>query len=109
MCEKRMVCCLRNSLLAAATMTPGRRARLADGRLVRHFLTTLPEEIAMKINVGGTDRIVRIVVGIVLIVLALIGAIGWWGWLGLLPLATGVLRVCPAYSLLGMNTCAAQK
>ena len=44
-------------------------------------------------------------VGIVLIALAAMGTIGWWGWLGVLPLATGLFRFCPAYSLLGMNTC----
>lgn len=59
----------------------------------------------MKINVGGIDRILRIVIGLVLIVLAATGTVGWWGWLGVIPLATGLLRVCPAYSILGMNTC----
>ena len=59
----------------------------------------------MKLNVGGIDRILRIVVGLVLIALAVTGTVGWWGWLGVIPLATGLLRVCPAYSILGMNTC----
>jgi len=59
----------------------------------------------MKTNVGTIDRAARIVIGLVLIVLALTGIIGAWGWIGLLPLATGVFRVCPAYSLLGINTC----
>lgn len=59
----------------------------------------------MKTNVGTIDRAARIVIGLVLIVLALTGVIGAWGWIGLLPLATGVFRVCPAYSLLGINTC----
>ncbi len=63
----------------------------------------------MKINVGGTDRILRIVVGLALIALAATGTIGWWGWLGLIPLATGVFRFCPAYRLLGMNTCPMKK
>lgn len=59
----------------------------------------------MKINVGGLDRIARIVVGLVLIVLAALGTIGWWGWLGVIPLATGLLRTCPLYSIVGLNTC----
>ena len=59
----------------------------------------------MKINVGGIDRILRILVGVVLIGLAATGTIGWWGWLGVVPLATGLLRTCPAYSLLGIRTC----
>ncbi|PAT31632.1 hypothetical protein CLI92_10315 [Vandammella animalimorsus] len=59
----------------------------------------------MKFNVGGIDRIARIVVGLVLIALAATGTVGWWGWLGVLPLATGLFRFCPAYPLLGVNTC----
>lgn len=59
----------------------------------------------MKLNVGGLDRILRIVVGLLLVVLAASGKIGWWGWLGLVPLLTGALRFCPLYSLLGLNTC----
>jgi hypothetical protein len=59
----------------------------------------------MNINVGNTDRIIRITVGAVLIVLALTGVIGVWGWIGILPLATGIFRTCPGYSLIGMNTC----
>jgi len=59
----------------------------------------------MKSNVGGIDRVVRIVVGLVLIGLTLAGQIGAWGWVGLVPLATGALGWCPPYSLLGINTC----
>lgn len=59
----------------------------------------------MKFNVGGIDRILRIVIGLVLIALAATGTVGWWGWLGVVPLATGLFRFCPAYKLLGMNTC----
>lgn len=61
----------------------------------------------MKTNVGGTDRVLRILVGLLLIGLTLAGVIGAWGWIGVLPLATGVLRTCPTYSLLGVNTCPA--
>lgn len=59
----------------------------------------------MNSNVGGIDKILRIAVGIVLIVLALTGTIGVWGWVGVLPLATGLFNFCPAYKLLGINTC----
>ena len=62
----------------------------------------------MKFNVGGIDRILRIVVGIVLIGLAATGTVGWWGWLGVGPLATGLFRFCPMYRLLGMSTCPVQ-
>jgi hypothetical protein len=56
-------------------------------------------------NVGGIDRILRIVVGLVLIGLAATGSVGWWGWIGVVPLLTGLVGACPAYKLLGMNTC----
>ena len=59
----------------------------------------------MKVNVGGADRILRIVVGLVLILLVLTGQIGAWGWIGVVPLATGLFRMCPLYTVLGMNTC----
>ena len=62
----------------------------------------------MKFNVGGIDRILRIVVGIVLIGLAATGTVGWWGWLGVVPLATGLFRCCPMYRVLGMSTCPVQ-
>jgi O-antigen ligase len=58
----------------------------------------------MKCNVGGIDRILRIVVGLVLISLALTGTVGIWGWIGIVPLATGVFKFCPAYTLLGVNS-----
>lgn len=60
----------------------------------------------MKCNVGGIDRILRMLVGFVLIGLAATGAIGVWGWIGVVPLATGLLRFCPAYLPLGINTSA---
>jgi hypothetical protein len=59
----------------------------------------------MQKNVGGIDRVLRIVVGLVLVALAAMGQIGAWGWLGCVILATGVFSFCGAYTLLGMNTC----
>lgn len=59
----------------------------------------------MKSNVGGVDRIFRIVIGLVLIALAATGVVGWWGWIGVLPLLTGLFRFCPAYPILGFSTC----
>lgn len=63
----------------------------------------------MKFNVGGIDRILRIVVGIVLIALTLMGTIGVWGWIGVVPLVTGLFKFCPLYSVIGMNTCPMKK
>ena len=63
----------------------------------------------MKINVGTPDRVLRVVIGLVLIALAATGTVGWWGWLGVVLLATGLFRFCPAYALLGVNTCKMKK
>ncbi len=62
----------------------------------------------MQNNVGGIDKIARIVVGIALIVWAIAGG-PVWAWIGVLPLATGLLGWCPAYSLLGIKTCPMKK
>ena len=59
----------------------------------------------MKCNVGTIDRTLRIVGGLILITLAAMGTIGVWGWIGVVPLLTGVFRFCPAYPLLGINSC----
>ena len=63
----------------------------------------------MKLNVGGTDRIVRIVAGLALIGLTLTGNIGVWGWLGVVPVATGAIGWCPPYAIFGFNTCSMKK
>ena len=60
----------------------------------------------MTQNVGGIDRILRIVVGLALIILAATGNIGVWGWLGVIVLATGVVGICMPYTLFGFSTCA---
>jgi hypothetical protein len=59
----------------------------------------------MKTNVGTIDRTARIALGIVLIGLAATGTVGAWGWIGIVPLATGLLKTCPLYSVLGFSTC----
>ena len=63
----------------------------------------------MKANIGTIDRVVRILAGLVLIGLAFTGTIGVWGYVGVVLLLTGVVRVCPAYSILGINTCSTGK
>lgn len=63
----------------------------------------------MKSNAGSIDRILRIAAGLVLLGLTLTGNIGVWGWIGIVPLATGAIGWCPAYTLLGVNTCAMKK
>jgi membrane protein implicated in regulation of membrane protease activity len=63
----------------------------------------------MTSNVGGIDRILRIVAGLVLIGLAATGTVGWWGWLGVILLATGAIGWCPPYAIFGFNTCSTKK
>ncbi len=57
------------------------------------------------LNIGDTDRILRVVVGLLLIGLAIAEMIGAWGYIGIVAVLTGLLGFCPAYGLLGINTC----
>jgi len=61
----------------------------------------------MKTNVGGIDKAARIIAGLVLLSLIFIleGNTRWWGLAGLVPLLTGTLGWCPAYTLFGVSTC----
>jgi hypothetical protein len=61
----------------------------------------------MNANVGGIDRIVRIVAGLALIAWAILGGPAW-AWIGVIPLATGVIGWCPAYLPFGIKTCKAR-
>ncbi len=58
----------------------------------------------MQKNVGGIDKIARILIGIALIIWALSSGPAW-AFIGVLPLATGLLGWCPAYTLFGFKTC----
>lgn len=59
-------------------------------------------------NVGGIDRILRIVVGLALVALAATGTIGLWGYIGVVPLVTGLVGWCPVYLPFGLKTCRAK-
>jgi len=66
----------------------------------------------MKKNVGGIDRILRIVVGLALIAGYFFNTDATYSWLyllGIIPLATGLMSNCLLYSILEINTCAAKK
>lgn len=56
-------------------------------------------------NVGSLDRWLRILVGALLIILAATHVLGAWAYIGVIPLFTGLIRWCPLYSLLGIQTC----
>jgi Protein of unknown function (DUF2892) len=59
----------------------------------------------MSSNVGGIDRILRIVVGLALIALVFVGPQTPWGWIGVVLLLTGLIGWCPPYAILGISTC----
>lgn len=70
----------------------------------------------MVANVGGIDRVLRFIAGVVLILVPfaapsvpVLAGLGHWSWLigawGLVMLLTAAFRFCPAYPLLGVNTC----
>lgn len=63
----------------------------------------------MKVNVGGVERIVRVVVGIAMLsALFLVdGQARWFGLIGIVPILTGLTGFCPAYLPFGINTCKA--
>jgi hypothetical protein len=55
-------------------------------------------------NVGGTDKIIRIIFGLAIIVAGLL-ARSWWGIIGIIPLLTAIFSFCPAYLPFGIKTC----
>ncbi|HEY5642966.1 MAG TPA: DUF2892 domain-containing protein [Woeseiaceae bacterium] len=59
----------------------------------------------MTKNEGTIDRVLRVVVGAGVLSLVFVGPQTAWGWIGIVPLLTGIIGYCPAYSLLGISTC----
>lgn len=60
-------------------------------------------------NVGRPDAIIRILVGIALIAYAIplgfpVTGWNWVGWIGVVPIATALLGICPAYGIFGLST-----
>lgn len=69
----------------------------------------LQGDFPVKLNEGGIDRILRIVVGLAVLSLAFVGPQTPWAYLGVIPLLTGIIGFCPLYALLGINTCGAPR
>lgn len=63
----------------------------------------------MQRNEGTIDRALRIVAGLGILSLVFVGPQTPWGWIGLVPLVTGLVGVCPVYSIFGIRTCPAPK
>ena len=65
-----------------------------------------------KTNVGGIDRVLRIVAGLVLLAMFFIYPDASWRWftlIGIVPLFTGLFSTCPLYSIIGLSTCPVKK
>jgi hypothetical protein len=58
----------------------------------------------MKTNVGGIDRILRVLAGLALIAWAAVLGGPVWAWIGVVPLATGLIGFCPVYPILKLST-----
>ncbi len=63
----------------------------------------------MKKNIGGVERIIRIIAGSAILSLAFTGPQSAWACLGIVPLATGLIGWCPPYALFGFSSCKACK
>jgi uncharacterized membrane protein HdeD (DUF308 family) len=57
-----------------------------------------------KHNMGKTDRIIRVILGVLLIGNVFFALQNPIGWIGVILLVTGIAGICPAYSLLNINT-----
>jgi len=60
----------------------------------------------MKKNAGSIDRGIRIVAGTGIIAAGVYYQ-NYWGAVGLIPLITGMIGWCPAYTLFGLSSCKA--
>ncbi len=63
-----------------------------------------------SLNVGGLDRVGRLILGVVLIALAyfnvLTGTLAIVAYIvAVIALVTGLIRLCPINALFGINTC----
>ncbi len=59
----------------------------------------------MSKNEGNIDRVLRVILGLVLLSLVFVGPQTAWGYIGIIPLVTGLVGICPIYSILGIRTC----
>jgi len=55
-------------------------------------------------NEGAVDRAARIILGLAVLSLVFVGPKSMWGLVGVVPLLTGLVGVCPLYSLIGVST-----
>jgi hypothetical protein len=58
----------------------------------------------MKINIGKTDRIIRVLIGLGIIWAGFYYE-SWWGVIGLIALITAAIGHCPMYAPFKFSTC----
>jgi hypothetical protein len=68
----------------------------------------------MKKNMGGTDKVIRIILAVVFAALYFTGTVTGIAGIVLLVLAgvfllTSFISFCPLYTLVGINTCGVKK
>lgn len=64
----------------------------------------------MKVNMGSADRTARLVVGLLFLLAVVMGWVSGvlavvLGVLGVVFIVTAIIRFCPLYLPLGLNTC----
>jgi len=68
----------------------------------------------MAANVGGAEKVIRIILGVALLALGWFGVVtGGWATgayvVGAIALITGLVGFCPAWAVLRVNTCGARQ
>ena len=58
----------------------------------------------MKTNIGTIERPIRILLGLFITSLAFWGPESSWAYLGLIFVVTGLVKYCPIWHALGINT-----
>jgi hypothetical protein len=86
--------------------------------LRRYEASTNPLEYAAMVNIGSVDRAARFVLGLALLAAPFMlpeffAPLGQWRFVvaavGAVLFGTAVFRICPAYMLFGIRTCAIGK
>jgi hypothetical protein len=71
---------------------------------IKKYILIKREDMIMKMNIGGIDRFIRIVIGLFLLSLIFWGPKTLWGLIGAVPLLTALVGWCPPYAMLGLST-----
>ena len=60
----------------------------------------------MNKNVGGIDKLLRILVSMAIMAVGFYNPEYWWTFVvGVILLLTAIFALCPLYSVLGISTC----